>query len=223
MAGPVSAESRYGTRWHGHHVAERYGLLAIIALGEGVVGTIGALAVLIESDGWTTNAVVLLMSVVLVAFGMWWTYFMVPSGAVLHRNRSRAFGWGYGHIPLYAAIAAVGAGLHVFAYYLDSEHAEFEVKIGAVGTVVTVAAPLALFSLGLFAMYYFLLRSFDPRHTWMALGTGALLAAGVGLAMVGLSPVWALLIVASAPVLTIVGYEMVGTQLRDEALADLQH
>ena len=35
LAGPVFAERRYvGTPWHPHHVAERYGLLTIITLGE---------------------------------------------------------------------------------------------------------------------------------------------------------------------------------------------
>ena len=39
-AGPAVAESLHdGTPWHGHHVAERYGLMVIIALGEGLLGT----------------------------------------------------------------------------------------------------------------------------------------------------------------------------------------
>lgn len=34
--GPLLAETRRGgTPWHAHHIAERYGLLTIIALGEG--------------------------------------------------------------------------------------------------------------------------------------------------------------------------------------------
>lgn len=34
MSGPLVAERRMGgTPWHAHHIAERYGLLAIIALG----------------------------------------------------------------------------------------------------------------------------------------------------------------------------------------------
>ena len=33
-----------GTPWHPHHIAERYSLLAIIALGEGVVGTVASLS-----------------------------------------------------------------------------------------------------------------------------------------------------------------------------------
>jgi low temperature requirement protein LtrA len=43
LAGPWIAETRKGgTPWHAHHLAERYGLLAIIALGEGVIGTVAS-------------------------------------------------------------------------------------------------------------------------------------------------------------------------------------
>src|SRR5260221_12254603 len=45
MAGPVLAERRAGgTPRHAHHIAERDSLFAIIALGEGVVGTVAALS-----------------------------------------------------------------------------------------------------------------------------------------------------------------------------------
>lgn len=40
MIGPFMAERRKGgTPWHAHHIAERYGLLVIITLGEGIIGT----------------------------------------------------------------------------------------------------------------------------------------------------------------------------------------
>ena len=44
FVGPYIAERRKGgTPWHPHHIAERYGLLVIIALGEGIIGTIASL------------------------------------------------------------------------------------------------------------------------------------------------------------------------------------
>jgi low temperature requirement protein LtrA len=44
FAGPVLAERKDGgTPWHAHHIVERHSLFAIIALGEGVVGTVAAL------------------------------------------------------------------------------------------------------------------------------------------------------------------------------------
>ena len=56
MAGPVIAERRKGgTPWHAHHIAERYGLLTIITLGEGVIGTVASLGAVVDSQGgpWT--------------------------------------------------------------------------------------------------------------------------------------------------------------------------
>ncbi len=46
-----------GTPWHAHHIAERNGLLTIIALGEGVVGTVASLSAVVAEHGWTTDAV----------------------------------------------------------------------------------------------------------------------------------------------------------------------
>ena len=56
--GPVLAETPGGgTPWHAHHIAERYGLFAIIALGEGVVGTVATLSAVVGDQGWTTDAI----------------------------------------------------------------------------------------------------------------------------------------------------------------------
>ena len=44
MAGPFVAERRKGgTPWHADHIAERYGLLVIITLGEGIIGTVASI------------------------------------------------------------------------------------------------------------------------------------------------------------------------------------
>lgn len=221
LSGPVLAERIAHTPWHAHHIAERYGLLAIIALGEGVVGTIGALDVLIDAGGWSFDAIMLLISGIVIIFGMWWTYFMLPSGDVLHHQPQRAFVWGYGHMPLYASIAAVGAGLHVFAYYLDAEHADFDVKISAFGTVLAVAAPLALYSLGLFALYYYLTRHQGPLHTVLMGGVVGVIALGLVAAAAGAPPTVALFIVGLAPWVVVVGFETVGARRQGENLIDL--
>jgi|GEM_PF-5180270 len=58
VSGPLLAEKRMGgTPWHAYHIAERNGLLTIIALGEGVVGTVASLSAIIAERGWTTDAV----------------------------------------------------------------------------------------------------------------------------------------------------------------------
>ena len=49
-----------GSPWTSHHLTERFGLLAIIALGEAVIGTTITLTAPIESQGWTIEVGVLL-------------------------------------------------------------------------------------------------------------------------------------------------------------------
>ena len=54
LAGPFIAERKGGTPWHPHHIAERYGLLVIITLGEVIIGTVAALNALVHGEaGWT--------------------------------------------------------------------------------------------------------------------------------------------------------------------------
>jgi low temperature requirement protein LtrA len=92
LAGPWIAETRKGgTPWHAHHIAERYGLLAIIALGEGVIGTVASLAAVVEHQGWTLDAALVGVAGTGLTFGMWWTYFLIPSARILAANRERAF------------------------------------------------------------------------------------------------------------------------------------
>src|SRR5262249_52964160 len=111
IAGPYIAERfRGGTPWHPHHIAERYGLLVIIALGEGLIGTIASISALVgpEGPGWTFDVVLVAAAGVGLTFGLWWTYFVVPVGEMLQASRERSFGWGYGMIPVIASVVAVG-------------------------------------------------------------------------------------------------------------------
>jgi low temperature requirement protein LtrA len=217
LSGPVFAETRLvGTPWHGHHIAERYGLMVIIALGEGLLGTNAALAALIE-DGWTVDIVVLGLAGTALVFGVWWTYFVVPSGPLLAAHRERSFGWGYGHIPLFGAIVAIGAGLHAAAYYLD-HHSHLD----ATGTVLTVAVPLAVYAACLYALYSVLTRSLDPFHVVLIALTVVLLVLPVVLAEAGVDMVWCLAVLALAPWVTVVGYETVGHRHNAEVLARLE-
>nr|WP_280137723.1 low temperature requirement protein A [Ensifer sp. Root278] len=95
MVGPCIAEMRYGgTPWHAHHIAERYGLLAIIALGEGVVGTVASISAVVDGDGWNLDVALVCLAGTGLTFGMWWIYFLLPSAEVLHHHRlKRSFVW----------------------------------------------------------------------------------------------------------------------------------
>jgi low temperature requirement protein LtrA len=206
LLGPLLAERKGGgTPWHPHHIAERYGLLMIITLGEGILGTIAAVAAVVEHVDWSTEAVLVTVAGIGLTFGLWWNYFIIPSGEVLERHRSRAWGWGYGHIVLFAATAAIGAGVHVAAYVVEGE-----ATIGVVGAVLATAIPVAVATLAFFVLYSFLVRGFDPFHVALFVGTLAVLAIAVALAAQGVSLGWSLIVVMLAPVVSIVGFEAVG-------------
>lgn len=213
VGGPAYAEKRCGgTPWHAHHVAERYGLLVIIALGEGMLGTMVTLTALSE-DGVTWDVALLALAGTALTFGIWWMYFVVPHGAILHARRDRSFGWGYGHMVLLGAIVAVGAGLHAAAYYLE-HHSE----LGLFGTVLTVVVPLAVFGVAFYVFYAVVSRSLDPFHLLLLAGTAATLVAPVLMAAAEVDLTWCLLVLSLTPWVTVLGYELVGYRHNLEVL-----
>jgi low temperature requirement protein LtrA len=215
LAGPIIAERKDGgTPWHAHHIAERHGLFAIIALGEGVVGTVAALSAIVEQQGWTLDAALVGIAGIGLTFGLWWIYYMLPSAAILHVHRDRAFGWGYGQLLIVTAIVATGAGLHVAAYFI-----EHKAHISALATVLTVAVPVSVFLGLVYALYYYLVRRFDPFHLWLLSGTAGVVAVAIIAAMSGVSMPVCLLVLTLAPLVTVVGYEVRGYRHQAESLA----
>src|SRR5688572_24908247 len=175
LAGPVLAERKDGgTPWHAHHIVERNGLFAIIALGEGVVGTVATLSAVVEQQGWTPDAALVCIAGTGLTFGMWWVYYMLPSAPILHAHRDRAFVWGYSQLLLVTAIVATGAGLHVAAYFI-----EHKAHISPLATVLTVAIPVGAFLGLIYALYYYLVRRFDSFHLWLLIATAAVVAVAV--------------------------------------------
>ncbi|HEX6403822.1 MAG TPA: low temperature requirement protein A [Pseudonocardiaceae bacterium] len=86
---------------------ERFGLLIIIVLGETVTGVV---------DGLTrtpVNALTLLVALVAVmaGFGAWWTYFDFAGHRPPTPGRPPTLVWMLTHLPLTAAIAAMGAAM----------------------------------------------------------------------------------------------------------------
>ena len=219
LGGPFLAERRKGgTPWHPHHIAERYGLMVIIALGEAILGTIAALGAIVgpEGEGWSVEAAVVGVSGVTLTFGMWWIYFVMPCGEILARRRERSFGWGYGHIPLFAAVVAAGAGLHVAAYLVEGK-----TELDVLGTLLTTAIPVAIYVLGLYLLYAYLTQAIDPFHFLLIGMSAAVLGAAVAMAAAGVSIEWCLLVLSLVPWITVVGYELVGHRHNAQVLAEL--
>ena len=208
LACPWLAERRGRTPWHAHHIAERYGLLVIITLGEGIIGTVASLnAVVHGAHGWTVDAALVAIAGVGLTFGSWWMYFALPWPEMLHRRRQRAFAFGYGHLVMFAALAAMGGGLHVASLYLEGQ-----TTIGETATVLSVAVPVALYTLALYVLYSFVMRTADPFHLTLLGLTALVLVLSVVLAAVGVDMAVCLIVLMAAPAVTVVGYEVLGHQ-----------
>ncbi|WP_164478386.1 low temperature requirement protein A [Mycolicibacterium stellerae] len=215
MFGPWLAERRMGgTPWHAHHIAERYSLLTIIALGEGVVGTVASLSAVVSAQGWSVAAVLVAVAGTGLTFGMWWVYFIVPQSQLLHARRELSFRFGYLHIVVFGAIVGTGAGLHAAAYYVEHHS-----KLDAPATVLSVAVPVAIYIAAVYLLYASLVRVRDAFHLLLVVLTVAVLVAAVLLVGWGMSMANALMIVMLAPAVTVVGYELLGYRHAEEAIA----
>lgn len=205
VGGPVLAETRRGgTPWHAHHVAERYGLMVIICLGEGMIGTMVTLSAL-SAEGLTWDVALLALAGTALTFGIWWCYFAVPTGAILHARRERSFGFGYGHMAIFGSIVAIGGGLHVAGYYLE-HHSE----LGLLGSVVAVVVPVAAFIVVFYVGYAVLTRTFDTFHAVLFALSLVTVVAPVLMAAADVDLTWCLIVLSLTPWITVVGYESVG-------------
>ncbi|WP_329454152.1 low temperature requirement protein A [Streptomyces sp. NBC_01497] len=110
LAVPLWAERAAQTTWHPRHVAERFGLFTLIVLGETVTAVTDAVSTALDLHIAFGDIASLVIGGIMTVFAMWWLYFAydAPTGLI---SLSASLRWGYGHYALFAAAAAVGAGL----------------------------------------------------------------------------------------------------------------
>ena len=149
---PAWAEARMRTPWHPHHIAERYGLMTIIVLGESVLAATIAIQAALAGGEALVDVLPTIAGGLLILYSMWWIYFDRPVHDLLTSLR-RAFVWGYGHYFVFAAAAAVGAGLAV-SVDVATGHA----AAGARAAGFAVAVPVAVYLLCLWVLHH------RPRH-----------------------------------------------------------
>jgi len=219
VLGPVVAERRGARRddgstpWHPHHLAERFALLTIIALGETVFGTLASASEISAAQGWTVDTIVVVGAGVALSFALWWTYFLVPHALALEARRKKSLPWGYAHVFLYAAIAAVGAGLHLVGYAHDPRY-----DIAATTVVTAIAVPVIVFMVVRYFLQAWLVSAL-PHNGLVQVGATVLPALAIGLAALG-APVWAcLLVILGSPLTVIVWFELGGWRSLDTQLA----
>lgn len=185
---PLWAESRGRTRWHPHHIAERYGLFTLLLLGESLLASANAIFDALGEGEHVGELLWLAVSGIVITSGIWWIYFSREQHGRLRSLRS-GFGFGYAHYVIFAAVGAVSAGVEV---EIDDLTGHSAVSGEVAGLALTL--PLAVF---LFMAWLVLLRGMVSR--WVS---AVVLAAVVLLAGAGLLPVGEF--VAAAAVLAIV-------------------
>lgn len=219
LSAPVVGERKGALPWNVHHLTERFGLLVIIALGEGILGTFTAVQVATDSGGWSVDAIVVLFSGVTMTFGMWWVYFITPTTEMLTLRRNRMIPFSYGHLPIYMSIAAVGAGLHVAALFVEGHS-----SLGIFGTVLAVVIPIAIFIGIVYAAWPFMMEmpAYDPLHVWTLIFTALVLGGALVMAAFGVGIAWCLSVAMLAPWASVIGYETVGNLHVAEQLSSMR-
>jgi len=129
--------------FHLEHIAERYGLLTIIVLGESMLAATVSMRDAVDVVGMSAKVVALSGGALLIAFCAWWLYFNRP-GRNAPASRDTVFAWGYGHVAVFASLAALGSGVQLTAAWLDHHHASdrlasLGVAIPAAGYLVSLA------------------------------------------------------------------------------------
>ena len=138
---PIFAE-RAGqhTPWHPEHIGERYGLFTIIVLGECILAVSGAVQLALAAGGVSVELLAVAVGGLLLVLALWWSYFKHPTEIDRDLSLGEAITWGYGHYVVFAAIAALGAGLQVA---VDATHEAL--PLSPLAVALTVAIPVIVY------------------------------------------------------------------------------
>lgn len=145
--GPVTYLTIRDVPQQDSHMDERFGLFAIIVLGEAVLAVSQAMA------GVDWNAAILAAGFAgfVAAVCLWWIYFSGADATVIKRSLGSgrwglflAFVYGYSHFLVFAGIAAAGVGVEGVLHAMDEGHGA-----GFAGVVMFTGAAAFLFAVSL--------------------------------------------------------------------------
>jgi low temperature requirement protein LtrA len=143
---PMWAEAATRSTWHAEHIEERYGLFMIIVLGESVLAASFAIQAAMSDAAVTGELLTVAAGGLLILFSFWWFYFDRPEDSL--GSLREVATWAYAHFFVFAAVAAIGAGLS-----LAIESASRPVELGETGVGAAVAVPVAVALLSLWVVY----------------------------------------------------------------------
>jgi low temperature requirement protein LtrA len=92
---------------HASHIPERFALFTIVVLGESVF----AVSLGVAGRDWAMSAAIIAVLGFVAAAAIWWTYFGPALELSVDPVPGSVLVFAYAHIPLLAALTAVGAGI----------------------------------------------------------------------------------------------------------------
>lgn len=147
LAVPPWAERAALAPWNPEHISERHGLFTLIVIGESVLAATTAVQSALDTGVARSVLITTAACSLIVVVALWWLYFDQPVQAARVSKR-RSYLWGYGHLPIFAAAAAVGAGLQAA---IDTAAGTAHISTAAAG--LGLAVPLAIYLLGVWGLH----------------------------------------------------------------------
>ena len=141
LAVPVWAEfGGRATPWHPGHISERYGLFTIIVLGEVIAAIAAAVQTALGHSRASAGLLTVAAAGLVLVFALWWSYFKHSATERIRDSLRWTFVWALAHYLIFAAVAALGAGLQVAVGSLDHT-----ARVTPLFAAFTVAIPLTTF------------------------------------------------------------------------------
>jgi len=166
----VPAWAEFGGRptpWHPGHITERYGGFTIIVLGEVIAATATAVQDAVDHSQASPSLLTAAAAGLVLVFALWWLYFKHSAAEDIRGSTPWTFVWGLSHYLIFAAVAALGAGLQVvIGTLLHSTH------VSPAFAAFTVAIPVTIYIVVLALLGT--RRAGEPAALWPTLLTGAL-------------------------------------------------
>lgn len=143
---PAWAELRgRATPWHPGHITDRYGGFTIIVTGEVIAAIAAAVQDAVGDSQASPGLLATAAAGLLLAFALWWSYFKHSAAEAIGQSLRWAVEWALAHYLIFAAVAALGAGLQVaigaltHSYRVSPAFAAFTVAIPAVIYILVLA------------------------------------------------------------------------------------
>lgn len=141
LAVPVWAEfGGRATPWHPGHISERYGLFTIIVLGEVIAAIAAAVQTALGHSRASAGLLTVAAAGLVLVFALCWSYFKHSATERIRDSLRWTFVWALAHYLIFAAVAALGAGLQVAVGSLDHT-----ARVTPLFAAFTVAIPLTTF------------------------------------------------------------------------------